>query len=70
MPKFAVLNGNSVANVIMSDSQEIAEAATGHQCVDLTSNPEVGIGDTYDGSTFTVQPKPNLITEDLRSEHA
>ncbi len=55
MYKFAVLNSDGeVINIIVADSKEIAEQATGAACEEL---PELdfGIGDLWDGTQFVKQ---------------
>jgi hypothetical protein len=51
MATYAVIDNGLVVNVILADSQEIAEQCNpGLTCVELTEGS--GIGWTYDGSTF------------------
>lgn len=52
MARFAVLNNATVINIIVADTKEIAETATGFTCVEHTTEDKVDIGDTWDGSTF------------------
>jgi hypothetical protein len=59
---FAVLNGNVVTNVIIAESKEIAEEATGLTCVEYTQENPAGIGWTYDGEKF-VSPVVEEPTE-------
>jgi hypothetical protein len=59
---FAVLNGNVVTNVIIAESKEIAEEATGLTCVEYTQENPAGIGWTYDGEKF-VSPVVRELTE-------
>lgn len=49
---FAVIVNGKVENLIVADSLEIAEEASGHTCVAYTDldNPIIGLG--YDGTTF------------------
>ena len=53
MATFAVISGNSVSNVIVADTIEDAQLATGETCVEYTEANPAGIGWTYDGTTFT-----------------
>lgn len=53
MPRFAVLGGNTVSNIIIADSKEIAEQVTGVECVEYTHDAPAGIGWTYDPETGT-----------------
>ena len=50
MAKFAV--GNPVQNLILADTQEIAEMITGQSCIECTDDTPVNIGWVYNGSTF------------------
>jgi phosphoenolpyruvate synthase/pyruvate phosphate dikinase len=45
MPKFAVIKDNLVVNVIIADTQEIAEAITNEFCI---NSETAGVGFTYD----------------------
>jgi carbonic anhydrase/acetyltransferase-like protein (isoleucine patch superfamily) len=63
MNKYAVINQNSVMNVIVCENAEIAKKATGHTCVLIPEGSLVGIGSLYDGTNFVI-PEPNLITVD------
>lgn len=57
MNKFAVINANGeVVNIIVADSKEIAEQATGAHCEELPEL-EFGIGDFWDGTQFIKQPE-------------
>ena len=49
---FAVISGNTVTNIIVADSKEIAEAVTGLTCVEYTDENPAVIGLGYDGTTF------------------
>jgi hypothetical protein len=54
MAKYAVLNGNTVVNLIMADTLEIAEAVSNSTCVECEII-DVELGFTYnpDTNTFT-----------------
>jgi hypothetical protein len=52
MATFAVIDNNTVTNIIVADTKEIAETVTGSTCVEYTDENPTGIGWTYDGSTF------------------
>jgi hypothetical protein len=56
MATFAVMSGNTVSNVVMSDSQQDAELATGSICIEYTTDNPAGIGWTYDESTGIFSP--------------
>jgi hypothetical protein len=53
MGTYAALSGNTVSNVIMADSIENAQAASGTTCVEYTPDNPAGIGWTYDETTGT-----------------
>lgn len=53
MANFAVLAGNTVSNVIVADTLEIAELVTGSTCVEYTDDNPAGIGWTYADGVFT-----------------
>jgi hypothetical protein len=51
MANYAIINtDNKVTNVIVAESLEIAQQATGANCIELL--PEAGINDTWDGTQF------------------
>lgn len=50
--KFAVIVEGKVDNIIVADSLEIAEAATGKTCVPYTEDNAAHIGLSFDGTTF------------------
>ena len=52
MATFAVIDNNTVTNVIVADTKEIAEIVTGLTCVEYTQENRVSVGWTYNGSTF------------------
>lgn len=59
MNRWALIDGNTVANVVEQDSQP----QIGGTWVDITGQ-HVGPGYTYDGSTFSPPPPPpNIITK-------
>jgi hypothetical protein len=60
MANFAVIENGIVTNIIVADTKQVAETATGKTCVGYTdSNPAV-IGLGYDGTTFE-QPEVVFI---------
>ena len=59
---FAVISGNSVINIIVADSKEVAEEVTGFTCVEYTSDNPAYIGLGYDGTTFE-QPAAPVVEE-------
>ena len=58
MATFAIIENNTVTNVIVADTQADAELATGTTCVEYTDANPAGIGWTYDGTTFTAPVAP------------
>ena len=58
MANFAVLNGNTVHNIIVADTKETAEYITGTTCIEYNETNPAGIGWTYDGTTFTAPEIP------------
>ena len=53
MANYAVIKDGVVDNVIVADTQEIAEMVTGLTCVEVSNEPgSPGIGWTYDGAEF------------------
>jgi hypothetical protein len=62
MAYFAVLDGDSVSNVIVADSKEIAEQVTGFSCVEYKIEDGVGIGSLYDEKTNTFSSPASKTT--------
>jgi hypothetical protein len=60
MANFAVLSGDTVSNIIVADTLEIAELVANSQCVEYTDDNPAGIGWTYDGVKFTA-PAPEEV---------
>jgi hypothetical protein len=52
MTNYAVITGNTVSNIIVADTKEIAEQITNSTCVEYTDENPAGIGWTYDGENF------------------
>ena len=48
MAIYAVLQGDLVTNVIVADTQNIAEEVTGFECIKSNDNFPAAIGYTYD----------------------
>lgn len=63
MANYAVLSNNIVSNIIVANSKQIAQTVTGLTCIEYTNENPAGIGDTWDGSTFT-KPTVEEITND------
>ena len=54
MANYAVIKDGIVNNVIVADTQEIAEQVTGLTCVEIEHEPGApGIGWSYDGAEFS-----------------
>ena len=54
MANYAVIKDGIINNVIVADTQEIAETVTGLTCVEVSNEPgSPGIGWSYDGAEFT-----------------
>jgi hypothetical protein len=54
MANYAVIKDGLVTNVIVAESQEIAESVAGLTCVEVNNEPGApGIGWSYDGTDFT-----------------
>ena len=64
---FAVIEGTKVVNVILADSLEDAEFATGCICVEYTDANPAGIGWAYDSDTGTFIA-PVITTPDVIEE--
>ena len=60
MAMYAAIKDGIVTNVILADSQEVAESITGTMCVESTSENTAYTGGTYDEETglFT-HPNPS-----------
>lgn len=62
MPYFATLDeNNKVTNIIVADSQAVAEEVTGLLCVEYTAENPAIIGLGYNNGIFE-QPPISLIT--------
>jgi hypothetical protein len=51
MAIYAMMNGNSVENIIVADNKEATEAALNCALIEITSENPGGIGWTYDPET-------------------
>jgi hypothetical protein len=68
MKTFAVLGTNGlVLNKIVAGSLDIAESVTSSHCVEIPLNTSVDLGDSWNGTTFVPQTRPeddpNLIPD-------
>ena len=52
MANFAVIENGIVTNIIVADTKQVAETATGKTCVAYTDSNPACIGLGYDGATF------------------
>ena len=53
MPTFAMMNGNTVDNIVMADDKEATEAALRCVLIEFTAENPAGIGWSYDQETGT-----------------
>lgn len=56
MPNFAVIENDVVVNIILADTQEIANQVTNKECVQYADENPIGIGWIRENGTF-VAPK-------------
>lgn len=56
--KFAVIQNNTVVDVILADSVETANEATGLFCVQIEENQPIKIGIKYENNVFEEIPVP------------
>ena len=64
MPTFAMMNGNTVDNIIMADDKEATEEALRCTLIEFTPDNPAGIGWSYDPQTGKfVAPVEAEITE-------
>lgn len=63
MAKFAVIENETVFNIIEAESIEVAESITGHTCVEFTTEPAEPMGKYVDGKFIPVQPYPSWILD-------
>lgn len=68
MANFAVINGNKVENIIVADSKEIAEEATGLTCIEYTVEAPAHIGLGWDETTGFEQPAVVVVEEEKSEE--
>ena len=52
MKTFAVMSGNSVINIIVADTKEVAEEATNATCIEFNEINSASIGWQHDGEKF------------------
>lgn len=64
MANFAIHDGTRVINVVVADSQEVAESVTGLQAVETSGEPWIDW--TLEGGVWTapVQPEPEPAPEE------
>ena len=60
MANFAVIENGIVTNIIVADTKQVAETATGKTCVEYTDSNPACIGLGYDGTIFE-QPEVVFI---------
>jgi hypothetical protein len=61
MATFAVIHGDTVSNVIVCESKELAEQVAGGLCIEYTPENPAGIGWTWDGEKFTDPDKEDPV---------
>lgn len=67
MPRFAVLNGEDVLNIIVADSKEFAEELLNMTCIEITEADSAEAGGFYiDGIFVLHKPYPSWV---LNSEY-
>ena len=54
MAKFAVIHNNSVSNIIVSETRDMAEQLTGTLCVEYQEGDHVTIGMLFEPETETL----------------
>jgi hypothetical protein len=70
MPNFAVIDGESVLNTIVADSQAIAEEVTGKTCIEFTTEGAEP-GGTYSGGVFIKRkPYPSWVLDESNNWQA
>lgn len=62
MANYAVIINDIVNNIIVADTQEIAETATQQTCVEITEETGISAGWKYDGVNF-INPNPPVVEE-------
>ncbi len=58
MATYSVLDNNVVINIVVADSKEDAEQATGKECIEFTTDKLGVIGAVWNGETFIVPRSP------------
>jgi len=53
MANFAVIENNTVINIIVAETKEIAETITGKTCIEYTQDNPASIKYTYADGVFT-----------------
>ena len=62
MPNFAIHDGATVSNVIVADSQEVAESITGLSAIDVSDDGEPWIGWTMESEGWRApSPYPSWV---------
>jgi hypothetical protein len=65
MPKYAISNGQTIVNVIIADSEDIATEVTGMQAYDITTTGIPAMGWVWDQAAFAwVDPNAEVISGD------
>ena len=62
VPNFGVVVNGIVENIVVADSKEMAEMATGKPCFEYTADKPAFLGLGHDGKEFE-QPEPIIFEE-------
>ena len=62
MATFAVLTGDRVINLILAETLQDAELATGCTCIEYTPENPASINDVYNGTNF-ITPKLEVTND-------
>lgn len=63
MAIYAVIDNNTVINVIVCDTKEVAEEVTGKICIESTEDNPASIGSTWNGNNFVPPPTQKPVEE-------
>ena len=64
MANFAVIHNNTIMNVVVADSKEIAESVVGSECIEYTDENPAVIGWFYNSTDNTFSEQyPEIVTD-------
>ena len=64
MANFAVIHNNTVMNIVVADSKEIAESVVGSECIEYTDENPAVIGWFYNSTDNTFSEQyPEIVTD-------